>query len=511
MRMVGRLSLTVALVCAAGAANAQQPKKPSPTAAIEARLAEVAADVEELKKLAVEFPSLQKAVADLSAEVQALRQDVDRLAREASSEGDVVARLDRLEARLGELAAELSAVRSSVQAQTAPEAAPVAGGSGGRYDEGFVLVESKPFTLRMRGYAQLRYYAIADETLDDVEEASFLMRRARLAWDGMLHTPRLKYKIQLDFGQGRAELLDYYAEGELPGHVFLRAGQYKVPFSRLFLNSAEMLSFVDRSSATDEFRYDRDLGVMATWKEPRKRLDASVGVFNGAGRNRKNDNIDPLLVMRVQGGVLGEIWNPEEGDPDHSAKPRLVVGAGVSFENAPVPGTYDDGDVVGVVDVTDVDADEFRDNVRVIQAEADVSFRWKGVGVEAEGYLRSEEWGVIGESQTMPFTPDERHMGGVVQASYFVLPGRFQVGVRFARNEFSGLTVAGRSRPSVLLFGDDQLVAHELNELSVLAAYYRHRHGIELSAMYTYFDFVDANLAVGEDRHRFIVEAQVGF
>lgn len=514
MRMLSVLLFTGVLFGAAGTARAQaQPqatKKTPGVAELETRLDALAAEIEDMKRLAAESATLTQAVADLGAQVQSLRQDVDRLGRADAAQADLVARVDALDARVRDLAERVASNEAQVQAFGAPEAhaaAPAAGGPGGAYEDGFVLVRTPPFTLNMRGYAQLRYTVRTPEAeLDTVNESGFLMRRARVSWDGTIYTPRLGYRVQLDFGQGRAELLDYYVDGKLPHGFTIRGGQFKVPFSRSFLNSAEALSFVERSVATEEFRYDRDLGVIVTWSGLGKRLELTLGLLNGAGRNvRGNDNIDPLLVARASAGVLGMPWKPEEGDPDHTARPGLVVGAGFTFENAPAPQTYDDGRVTVELGDPDVDGDGRRDNVRVVQVGVDASFRWRGLGIEAEAYARKEQWAAL-EDLFQEGAPDENLVGGFVQASYFVIPRHVQVGVRGAWTELSGLTIGGRRRASAPR-GDTR------RELSVLAAYYRYRHGIELSAMWSFLDwgFEGEDDPRGAGEQRFILEAQVGF
>jgi hypothetical protein len=307
-------------------------------------------------------------------------------------------------------------------------------------------------------------------------------------------------------------MLDYLVEGKL-GPVTLRAGQYKVPFSRIDIASDETMSFLERAIAADEFRYDRDIGITAAGKWLGGRIEAIAGIFNGAGENvGRNDNRDPLFVLRVAGTPLGTPWKFEEGDNKNTEKPALSIGAAVTFENAPVPDAYDYASAASTAPEaggalnTDVDADGVRDNVRVVQATADVAFRFRGFGVEAEGYLRKESWGLIGEGQTTPFEPDDTFLGWFVQASYFVVPSRFQLGARASWTEVSPLTLAGRTRSA-------PPVSDTARELSAIISYYRHAHSIELTAMYSFIDWGNEDGAnpKGVGEQRLIVECQIGF
>jgi hypothetical protein len=238
-----------------------------------------------------------------------------------------------------------------------------------------------------------------------------------------------------------------------------------------------------------------------------------AALLNGAGKNvAGNDNKDPLLVARVAVTPLGKPSKGEEGDLDRTPSPALSIGVGATFENTPVPSDYRYGNAAvteqytGTTFDTDVDDRDGRDNVQVIQIGIDLAFRFRGLGVEAEAYWRKENWGKIGEGQTPSFTPDDELRGMFAQASYFILPGLFQVGGRVSFTEISPLGIGGKTKTT-------PAYSDQRREFSLLAAYYRHRHGIELSAMYSFLDWGDEHgptpLGVGEQR--FLLEAQVGF
>jgi hypothetical protein len=502
------------------------PKKAATLPELDGRVTRLSADVEELKKLTVELPTLQRTVNDISAQLTALKQEVETFRKVNQAEMDERARLDQLDRRITVLSQQVSGMRSELQAQGAPEASSPFGAA--TYKEGFLLAtQDGAFSLRIKSYLQLRYLLrTAESDAGDVEESSIFLRRARLIFDGTAWSPRLGYKLMADFGQGNVRLLDFTIEGKLHDLVSLRGGQFKNPFSRNFVNSADQLSFVERPIATEEFRYDRDIGLMAIVK-PHPRIEANLALFNGAGPNvRANDNIDPLIVARVQGAILGMPWKAEEGDPDNTPSPALLVGASGSFENTPAPTEYGYregmpaaqavGDEDGLVDV---DGDGEHDNVRVMQLALDVAFRWRGLGVEGEAYFRQEDWGTIGQGQTPPFTPNEAYQGGFVQATYFLQPGRYQLGARAAFAEVSPLSIGGKRRSTATcsFAGVEEECTLPLSdlrtELTVMAAYYRHRHGIELTAMYSFLDWAtrDGMDPVDAGEHRFVVESQLSF
>jgi hypothetical protein len=491
----------------APAPAAPRVAKPKPPTVVEldARLVKLEAELAELGKLAVDVPGLAKTLADIGAAVATLRQDVDQLRAQAAGEAQLVARVDGIDQRLASLSEALAAVKADVATLMAPKPVKI-GGDGGRWEDGFVVVDEPRFLLKIGGYAQLHYTATAQEAFDETKESGFSLRRARLALAGRAYSPKLTYKLQLELAGG-ASLLDYWFEGQLGRGVSIKAGQFKVPFSRSFITPAEKLTFVERPVAVDELRYDRDLGVWLGFSGSGGKLQAGVGVWNGAGRKRnENDNIDPLLGARVQVTALGEPFSPEEGDFDGTAEPRLAVGAGATFENAPVPDAYGFGTAEQPLD-TDVDGDGDRDNVRIMQAGLDVALRWRGLGVEAEGFVRGEDWGVIPNQQAKPFTPEYAMFGGYVQASYFVLPARLLLGARFSRTAVS-LLGGGRARTATPP-GD------RLQEISAFASYFRERHGMELGLMWSFLDWSSRDGSTantkGAGEQRFLLEAQLGF
>ncbi len=514
MRATVRLVFSLFILIAVPAVARAQAKAPVPVkgpslAELGARLDKLQTQLDELAKLSVDVPELSKRIDELGAQVAALRQDVDAMQRGAAGQGDLVERLDKLEARVGELGEQVSGLRADVAANGAPESVPAGGGggAGGSWDgEGFRLVDGDAFSLRLFGYLQFRYATRVQEAFDETYESGFGFRRARIGVDGKLYSPRLYYKMNVEAAGASVVLNDAFVEGALPHGFKLRAGQFKVPFSRQFINPAEKLSFVERSVATEAFRYDRDIGALLTWTGVGDNLDVMVGMYNGGGKNAaKNDNIDPLLVGRVQMGVLGKAWKAEEGDLHASHDPQLMLGVAGTFENTPVPDKWGYGASSQALSNTDVDSDGNRDNVRVWQVEGDLSFRMRGVGVEGEFFLRDENWGVIGANQDPVITPGGRYMGFYGQASYFVMPERLQLGARYSWAETSPLALGGRKL--------DVPQDDERTEISGLVSYYRHEHGIELSAMYSFLDWKNADgpdvKGIGEQR--FILEAQVMF
>ena len=349
---------------------AQSPK----TEPLSAQIATLTAKVDELAKLAAEVSALSRVTADLSGQIAGLRTDLDGLARGYAAEADERRHLDELETRVGELARAVSSLRVEFATARTSESSAMPGGA--TYRDGFILAtDDGRFALRTKGYVLFRH--LVRRRGEDLAESSIIVKQARLAWDGTLYSPKLAYKLMAEFAQPAVSLLDVYVEGAPIAGFTLRGGQFKVPFSRSFLTSDEMLSFIERPVATDEFSYDRDVGLLLSWHGAGNKVEAGAGIWNGAGRNVKaNDNLDPLVLGRVTVAVLGKLWRPEDGDFDTSPTPQLLIGAAASFENAPIPRAYGygSGGQMGralPIAMRDLDTDGRDDNVRVVQANAE--------------------------------------------------------------------------------------------------------------------------------------------
>lgn len=118
---------------------------------------------------------------------------------------------------------------------------------------------------------------VQDETggsggLEDYS-SNFLIRRARLKFDGYAYTPKLKYKFELglsnrDIGNGISEhnngpryILDAFIQYNFYKNWSIKVGQGKLPGNRERVISSGNLQFVDRSRVNSRFNIDRDFGI----------------------------------------------------------------------------------------------------------------------------------------------------------------------------------------------------------------------------------------------------------
>lgn len=110
------------------------------------------------------------------------------------------------------------------------------------------------------------------------------LRRGRLTLEGNAHTKSLLYKLQTDFGRGFLTLKDFHFDVKLGEDMWLRAGQWKRPFSRQQINSSGRLEITDRSITDRAFGAGRDIGIaLRNDYEKSVPVEWTFGVFNGSG------------------------------------------------------------------------------------------------------------------------------------------------------------------------------------------------------------------------------------
>jgi phosphate-selective porin OprO/OprP len=170
------------------------------------------------------------------------------------------------------------------------------------YDKGlFAETVDGDFYIKMNILGQFQFSV--NESNNAMTATDFDIRRFRIKWSGNAFRPWFLYTLQIgDDGDG-FELIDAYFTagfGTRYGEVITpRAGQFKVPFTREELTSAESLQFVDRSIVNREFGMDRERGT-AIYGVLGQYITYGSGIFNGSRRNGKSDDSNLVYVGRIQ-------------------------------------------------------------------------------------------------------------------------------------------------------------------------------------------------------------------
>jgi hypothetical protein len=153
-------------------------------------------------------------------------------------------------------------------------------------------------------------------------EYNFIIRRARLKFDGWAYSPKLKYKIELglsnrDLGginsftnNAPNQILDAVIIWSFAKNWELWAGQTKLPGNVERVVSSANLQFIDRSILNSRFNIDRDLGFQIRHKSSWGNdfiTKEKFALSQGEGRNVTKGNQGGLqYTMRMEALPFGE-------------------------------------------------------------------------------------------------------------------------------------------------------------------------------------------------------------
>ena len=124
-------------------------------------------------------------------------------------------------------------------------------------------------------------YLVRDESDPDVSSLSFEDRlsvaRKRVGVEGVLFN-RVAFEVEGELGDEQP-WRDVYADVKVNRALRVRAGRFKVPFSREQLTSGTELDFIARTAAVSDLAPSRDIGVMLHGRVADKAVKYEAGMF----------------------------------------------------------------------------------------------------------------------------------------------------------------------------------------------------------------------------------------
>lgn len=214
----------------------------------------------------------------------------------------------------------------------------------------FIAADSS-FSLRFSTRFQMLYQGAINNSTNQLDDR-FLIRRARLKFDGFVFSPKLEYKIELglsnsDIGNdipnqtNNADniILDAVAKWNFAPHWELWVGQTKLPGNRERIVSSQKMQFVDRSLLNSRFNIDRDAGVQLhhTHMIGNALVRESGSISMGEGRDITVNNaggydytakieVMPFGAFKSDGAYVGSDIYREE-------TPKLAIAAAYNFND----------------------------------------------------------------------------------------------------------------------------------------------------------------------------------
>lgn len=271
-------------------------------------------------------------------------------------------------------------------------------GEGLRYtskDSTFGIKASFRFQTLFAGNWQIQ-----NDDLYDIGQfnSNFLIRRARLKFDGFAYSPKLTYKVELGlsnrdldhggasyYGEGGNLVLDAYLKWNFYKDFSIKAGQFKVAGNRDRLVSSANMQFVDRSALNSKFTLDRDIGASLHYDKilgNQFGLHLTASLTQGDGRNIISGNRGGYqTTFKAEIMPFGEFTNKGAyvgGDIYREQKPKLAVAVTVDKNGKASRSRGNRGNFLPL------DA-EFKD---LYTGFVDFMFKYKGVSVMGEYALR---------------------------------------------------------------------------------------------------------------------------
>jgi phosphate-selective porin len=245
----------------------------------------------------------------------------------------------------------------------------------------------------------------------------FYLRRARLNATGKF-LKEFDFRFEMDLAGSlgnstgaRAQLTDGYINWNRYTGANIRVGQFKTPFGFEQLYGDPRLYTIERTLVNDRLTLNRQDGIQLGGSFLEKRFTYAIGTFNGNGANNNfNDNdkfdaVGRVTVLPWQGQLFGDSASWSIGVNGFSAEDTaLALSADLGVDSTPT--------------TTD------RDGI--------FSGKRRGYGIDSQLVTgRFELWAEYLNTRFEPENniPSARFEadGGYVQASYFIVPKRFQV------------------------------------------------------------------------------------
>lgn len=286
-------------------------------------------------------------------------------------------------------------------------------------------------------------------------EHNFIVRRARLKFDGFAYSPKLKYKLELglsnrdisganEFNRNTPRyILDAVIMWNFYGNWELWAGQTKLPGNVERVISSGNLQLIDRSLLNSQFNIDRDLGIQLRHKTKLGDtflMREKISISQGEGRNVSEGNEGGLqYTARLEFLPFGKFKSKGDYvqvDLKREVKPKLMVGFTYNYNQNAVRERGFAGDYMIRTDGSIYETDQ-------TTIFADAMFKYKGFSFMGEYAKRTADDEIATELDGTTPTGDIVLTGNAVnlQAGY-LFKSNYEIAARFTTVDYETITGA---------------------------------------------------------------------
>ncbi|WP_452220177.1 porin [Lacinutrix salivirga] len=312
-------------------------------------------------------------------------------------------------------------------------------------------------------------------------EHNFIVRRARLKFDGFAYSPKLKYKIELGLSNrdlsGANEynrntpryILDAVLMWNFAENFEFWAGQAKLPGNVERVVSSGNLQFIDRSLLNSRFNIDRDIGIQLrhfTHLGSTFLMREKIALTQGEGRNVTEGNEGGLqYTARVEFlpfGAFKSKGDYVQSDLKREPTPKLMVGFTYNYNQNAVRERGFAGDYMIRADETLYETDQ-------TTIFADAMFKYNGFSFMGEYAKRTADNPVATETDGTTPTGDIVLTGNALnlQAGY-LFKNNYEIAARFTTVNYEAITNT-LPRDQYTLGASKYIVGHKLKVQSDLS------------------------------------------
>jgi hypothetical protein len=304
-------------------------------------------------------------------------------------------------------------------------------------------------------------------------ESSFLVRRARLKFDGYAFSPKLEYKLELGLSnrdQSGASaftsnsprlVMDAVIKWHFYENFELWVGQTKLPGNRERVISSGNLQMVDRSLLNSRFNIDRDMGFQLRHHFNISENFVVKEIFSlaqGEGRNVTTGNLGGHeYTGRIELFPFGDFESKGDysgGDLKREETPKLALGVSYDHNNNAVRTTGNQGSYM----TNDIGFYETNINTLFI----DAMFKYNGFSLMAE-YADRDAVDPLAKNSDGTLTGAVVQVGtGLNLQAGYLLKNDWEVSGRYTNIELDQVITGSNPESQYTLGLSKYIVGHKL-------------------------------------------------
>ena len=342
-----------------------------------------------------------------------------------------------------------------------------------KFGKGLFNLVGKDSSYTMKIAARMQFLATSNWQDGSSPKSNFLVRRARLKFNGFAFSPKLKYKLELGLSNRDISGASPYTSNApryildavikynfAPGFEFW-FGQTKLPGNRERVISSGNLQQVDRSLLNSRFNIDRDIGIQLRHKSKlsdKFLMREILSMAQGEGRNITSGNFGGhQYTGRLEFLPLGNFTSKGDysgSDLKREEKPKLAIGVTYDYNNNAVKNRSNQGSYMIN------DEGFYKTDIQTLFI--DFMFKHKGFSLMGE-YADRDADDPLAKNSDGTLTGDEVQVGnGINLQAGYLLDSDWEISGRYTGIDLDK-TITGKDAENQYTLGVSRyIVGHKL-------------------------------------------------